>query len=135
MTKYAIVGITSGRLLAMLDRLANGNPLARSLYAVYHPIGRTSVNSLAGLVIDLAYGLVMASVFLLLYPSLPGGGGLVKGIAFALLTGFFRVVMGTAAQWKMFDVPATTLVYALVSGLAEMLALGILYGLAPRPAA
>jgi hypothetical protein len=35
----------------------------------------------------------------------------------------------------MSDVPATTLVYALVSGLAEMLALGILYGLAPRPAA
>jgi len=84
--------------------------------------------------IDLVYGFVMAGVFLLLYKSLPGETGLVKGVSFACLVWFFRVVMYTASQWVMFNVPVEALLYSLVTGLGEMLILGVFYGLTLKPA-
>jgi len=135
MAAYIIVSIVSGILFGILDGVIHANPLAQRLYAVYKPIARTSINRLAGIVIDLVYGFVMAGLFLLLYESLPGGIGLVKGVSFAFLAWFFRVVMYTASQWMMFKVPVEALLYSLVTGLGEMLILGVLYGLTLRPAA
>jgi hypothetical protein len=133
MLRYMVVSLVSGILFGILDGIINANPLAQKLYAVYQPIARTSVNAMAGIVIDLVYGFVMAAVFLLLYASLPGQHGMVKGLAFAILVWFFRVVMQAASTWMMFNVPIQTVVYGLVTGLAEMLALGLLYGLTLRP--
>lgn len=133
MTRYALVSVVSGILFGVLDGLINANPLAQKLYDVYKPIARTSINPVAGIAIDLVYGFVMAGVFLVLYHSLPGEAGIVKGISFALVVWFFRVVMYVATQWMMFDVPVPTLLYTLVAGLGEMLILGILYGLALKP--
>ena len=133
MIRYVIVSVVSGILFGVLDGAINANPFAQKLYAVYKPIARTSVNPLAGIVIDLVYGFVMAGVFLLLYNSLPGEIGLVKGVSFATLAWFFRVVMYTASQWVMFNVPVETLLYSLVTGLGEMLVLGVLYGLTLKP--
>jgi hypothetical protein len=134
MLRYTIVSIISGILFGILDGVINANPLAQRLYDVYKPIARKSVNALAGIAIDLAYGFIMAAVFLLLYESLPGEIGLVRGISFALLAWFFRVVMGAASQWMMFNVPVETLLYTVFTGLGEMLILGILYGLTLKPA-
>ena len=133
MTTYVIVSIASGILFGILDGLINANPMAQRLYAVYKPIAKTSMNVVAGLVIDLAYGFIMAAVFLLLYTSLPGGSGILKGLSFAILVWFFRVVMSVASTWMMYTVPARTLVYTLLAGLGEMLILGIFYGLALHP--
>ena len=133
MTTYVIVSVVSGTLFGVLDAAINANPLAQRLLEVYKPIARTSINPVAGVFIDLLYGFVMAGVFLLLYQSLPGGGGLLKGISFALLAWFFRVVMSAASQWMMFRVPARTLAYSLITGLVEMLVLGVLYGLTLKP--
>jgi hypothetical protein len=132
MIRYIIVSVVSGILFSILDGVINANPLAQRLYAVYKPIARTSLNPTAGIVIDLFYGFVMAGVFLLLYHSLPGATGLVKGVSFALLVWFFRVVMSAASQWVMFNVPAQALLYSLGAGLGEMLILGVLYGLTLR---
>ena len=134
MLGHIVVSIVSGILFGILDGVINANPLAQRLYQVYKPIAKTSVNPLAGMVIDLVYGFVMAGVFLLLYKSLPGGTGLVKGMSFACLVWFFRVVMYTASQWVMFNVPIEALLYSLVTGLGEMLILGVLYGLTLKPA-
>jgi hypothetical protein len=133
MTKYALVSVASGILFGVLDGLINANPMAQRLYAAYKPIAKTSINPVAGIAIDLIYGFVMAGVFLVLYQSLPGEAGIVKGISFALGIWFFRVVMYVATQWMMFNVPVTTLLYALIAGLGEMLILGILYGLVLKP--
>ncbi len=135
MTRYVIVGVASGILFAVLDAVLNANPLAQRLFEVYKPIARTSINPVAGIVIDLAYGLIMAAVFLLLYASLPGGSGLLKGVSFAFLVWFFRVVMSVASQWMMFRVSAEASLYSLVAGLGEMLILGVLYGLTLMPVA
>ena len=105
MIGYAVVSVVSGILFGILDGVINANPLAQRLYEVYKPIARTTINPLAGIVIDLVYGFIMAGVFLLLYVSLPGETGLVKGVSFSFLTWFFRVVMSTASQWVMFRIP------------------------------
>ncbi len=134
MYQTLLIGIVSGILFAILDALLNANPLAQRLLAVYKPIARTSINPIAGLAIDLVYGLAMAGIYTLLAPSLPGGTSLLQGLSFGLLAWFFRVVMYAASQWVMFKIPAKTLLYTLAAGLAEMLALGALYGIALPPA-
>ena len=91
MLRYVLVSIGSRLLFGILDGLINANPVAEKLYQVYKPIARTSVNALAGIAIDLAYGFIMAGIFLLLYQSLPGGSGIVKGLSFGLIAWFFRI--------------------------------------------
>ena len=130
---YIIASIVGGILFGVMDGLINGNPLAQRLYNVYKPLARTKMNIPAGIMIDLAYGFIMAGMFLLLYQSLPGGSGLMKGIGFALIAWFFRVVMYAASQWMMFKVPFGAVMYTLMAGLVEMLVLGLLYGAILRP--
>lgn len=133
MTGFIIVSLASGILFGLMDGIINANPFARRLFEVYKPIAKTSFNPLAGIVIDLVFGFVMAGVFLILYASLPGETGLIKGVSFAILAWFFRVVMYTASQYVMFNVPVKALLYSLVTGLGEMLVLGLLYGLTLKP--
>ena len=134
MTSYIIVSVISGILFGILDGLINANPLAIKLFEVYKPIAKTSLNFVAGMIIDLAYGFILAALFQIVYPSLPGEIGLVKGVSFALMVWFFRVFMSVASQWMMFKVPVEALLYSLLAGLGEMLILGILYGLTLHPA-
>ncbi len=133
MPRYILVSLGGGILFGLLDGVINANPLAQSLLQVYQPIARTSVNAPAGIVIDLVYGFALAAIFLLLYRSLPGRAGWIKGLSFGALTWFLRTVMGAASQWVMFKVPAETLLYTLTAGLIEMLLIGLLFGLALKP--
>ena len=135
MIRYSIVSVIGGILFGILDGIINTNPLAQRLYEIYKPIARVSINVPAGVVIDLVYGFVLAGLFLLLYTSLPGKTGLAKGMSFALIAWFFRVVMYTASQWMMFSVPVDALLYSLATGLGEMIILGVLCGLTLRPSA
>ena len=133
MFRYIIISITSGILFGVLDGIINANPFARRLFDVYKPIAKTTVNVAVGIIIDLLYGFVMAALFLLLYQSLPGANDVMKGISFALIVWFFRVVMGVVTQWMRFKVPLSALYYILFTGLCELLVLGILYGLTLKP--
>jgi hypothetical protein len=133
MTSYIIVSLIGGVLFGVLDGLINANAIAVRLYEVYKPIAKTSVNFIAGIIIDLAYGFILAALFLLLYPALPGEAGWIKGISYGLLVWFFRVAMSVISHWMMYKVPLKTLGYTLLTGLVEMLVLGILYGLTLRP--
>jgi len=133
MATYIIVSVISGVLFGILDGLMNANPVANKLFKVYEPIAKTSVNFVAGMIIDLAYGFILAALFLLLYPSLPGEAGLLKGVGFGLMVWFFRVLMSVASQWMMYKVPLKALLYTALAGLGEMLILGILYGLVLQP--
>jgi hypothetical protein len=133
--RYVLVGITSGLLFGIMDGLINANPIAERLYEFNLPIRRTSVDVIAGVAIDLAYGFILMAVFLILYRSLPGRVGLVKGVSFALLVWFLRVVMCDASQWIILNVPVAALLYGVLTGLGEMLVLGVLYGATLRPSA
>jgi len=133
--RYVLVGITSGLLFGIMDGLINANPIAERLYEFNLPIRRRSVDIIAGVAIDLAYGFILMAVFLILYRSLPGRVGLVKGVSFALLVWFLRVVMCDASQWVILNVPVAALLYGVLTGLGEMLVLGVLYGATLRPSA
>lgn len=128
MIRYLTVSVGSGLLFGLMDGLINANPVAQRLYGVFQPIARRTMNVAVGAAIDLAYGFVLAGIFLLLYRSLPGNS-LHKGLVFGALLWFFRVVMQVASQWMMFAIPASTLLYTLICGLIEMLVLGLVYGL------
>jgi hypothetical protein len=97
------------------------------------PVMRTTSNVPAGIIIDLVYGFVLAGIFLFLYQSLPGNSGWVKGISFGFMIFLFRVLMQVASQWMMFDIPSGLLFYNLMSGLVEMLLLGIFFGFLLKP--
>jgi len=125
--RVPIVGLAVGLVFAVMDGLISANPMAQRLYAVYQPIARKSVNAPLGLAFDFISGIVMAFLFVALTSSLPGGW-FTKGIAFGLIAWFFRVAMGTASQVVMFQVPSAAVLYGLFAGLAEMTALGVLYG-------
>jgi len=131
--RYTLVGVASGLLFGIMDAMINVNPIAERLYEFNLPIRRASVDVSAGVVIDLAYGFILMAAFLVLYRSLPGRVGLVKGVSFALLLWFLRVVMSAASQWIMLNMPVTALLYVVLTGLGEMLVLGILYGATVRP--
>ncbi|OPY39051.1 MAG: hypothetical protein A4E35_00285 [Methanoregula sp. PtaU1.Bin051] len=134
MKRFIIVGIISGLLFGLLDGIINANPIAMGFYEVHSPLARASINVPAGIVIDLAYGFILAGLFLLFYASLPGRTGLQKGISYAVVIWFLRVVMSVLSQWMMYIIPTTALLYTLIAGLIEMLALGIFYGLMLKPA-
>ena len=133
MTRFIIVSIASGILFGILDALINANPLAQKLYKPLEPIMKKSVNFVAGIVIDLFYGFVMAGLFLLLYSSLPGESGWLKGLVYGGIVWFFRVLMSVLSQWIMYDLPLSTLLYTLGTGLIEMLVLGLIYGAFLKP--
>jgi hypothetical protein len=131
--RYILVSTIGGVLFVVLDTLLNANPLAMELYAVFQPISRSEINVPAGVFIDLAYGFILAALFLLLYRSLPGTSDIAKGISFAFMLWFLRVVMSALSQWMMVVVPVPLLLYLLGTGLFEMLVLGIFYGATLRP--
>jgi hypothetical protein len=133
MAGYFVISILSSILFAILDGVINANPLARKYYEIYQPIAKTSLNPVAGILIDLVFGFIMAGVFVILYNSIPGETGLIKGVSFAVMVWFFRVVMVVASQLMMYITPVKTLLYTLVAGFGEMLILGLLYGLTLKP--
>lgn len=133
MVKYILISIIGGVLFGVMDGIINANPYARKLFKVYKPITKTKINAPIGIIIDLIYGFVMAGLFLVIYTGLPGETGLLKGLSFAGIAWFFRVVMSVASSFVMYNIPIKTLAYSLLSGLGEMLILGILFGLTLRP--
>jgi hypothetical protein len=128
MVGYIVVSVITGIVFGIMDGVINAIPFARKLNEVYKPIARTSINIPAGLIIDLIYGFAMAAIFMTLYNSLPGSTGIIKGISFAGIAWFFRVFMSTASHWMVYKVPGKLLVYNLVTGLLEMLVMGLIYG-------
>ena len=133
MVTYLGVGIGSGLLFAVLDGAANANPLARRLYSVYGTLAKERVNVPVGFAIDIAYGLAMAALFKTLHGCLPGDIGALKGLCFAGIAWFFRVVMGVVSEWMTRKVTPLALLYTLGAGFIEMVILGVLYGLTLGP--
>lgn len=129
MVRYVIVSLMGGILLGFLDGLINANPYAQKLFEVYKPIAKNSVNIILGFGIDILYGFVMAAVFILLYKSLPGQTAILKGLSFGLIVTFFSVVMHVFSQLVMFKVPANTLIYMFLTGLAEILIVSVFLSL------
>ncbi len=129
MIRFIIAAILTGLFFGILDGLINGNPFASELLVCYKSIVKQSINIPAGIIIDLVYGFVISGFYMLLLPVLPTEFGIIKGITFGVGMWFFRVLMNVVSSWMMFNIPGKTLVYLLLTGLVEMILLGILNGL------
>jgi CBS domain containing-hemolysin-like protein len=132
MVGFIIVSIISGVLLMVLDAIINANPYAQKVYEVYKPILKTTINLPLNLLIYLVNGFALAAFFVFLRPILPGEIGIVKGICFALIIWYFRSFMAVIFQWMMFPLPSKAMVYGAISGLCEILLVGVVYGLILR---
>jgi hypothetical protein len=129
MIRFTIAALTTGILFGAMDGLVNGNPWAVKLLECYKPIARTEINVSAGILIDFFYGFAIAGFYYFLLPVLPAGNPFIKGIIFGIGIWFFRVLMHVASSWVMFNIPVRTLIYLLISGLIEMMLLGMVNGL------
>ncbi len=139
MVRQLLVGVVAGVVFLVLDAAVNANPLAQSLYAVYQPLARPSVNPVAGSAIDLAYGIILVFLFITIRPCLPGRTTLAKAVSFGLIVWFLRVVMRVAGEWIVTVVPARVHVYTLAAGLVQVLVVTVIIALllpaSPRNAA
>jgi hypothetical protein len=129
MIRFIIAAILTGLLFGILDGLINGNPFTKKLMECYKPIAKQSINIPAGLIIDLVYGFAISGVFLFIIPVLPTESWIIKGVAFGIGMWFFRVLMNVVSSWMMFNIPGKTLIYILLTGLIEMILLGVLNAL------
>jgi hypothetical protein len=129
MIKYLTVSLIAGFLFVLMDGLINSNPEAKQLFLIYQSIARTNPNVMAGIAIDVIYGFIMAAIFMILYQSLPGMNGFLKGLSFGVLAWFFRVLMYVVSQSMIINIQQSTMIYILCTGLLEMMVLGIFYGL------
>jgi hypothetical protein len=133
MIRFIIVCLINGLLFGVMDGIMNANPLAQKLFKVYKPLAKTSVNIPLGITIDILYGFAIGFIFLLLYRSLPGDSGIIKGVVFGIIIWFFRVLMQVVSSGMTMQIPAATMIYSLSAGLVEMLVLGLIYGLFLKP--
>lgn len=129
MLRFIIAAFLTGLLFMIMDGLINGNPYAVKLMECYKPIAKQSINIPIGLLIDLFYGFIISGIFLIIMPVLPTESGIIKGLTYGFGMWFFRVLMGVVSNWMMFTIPVKTLIYILLTGLIEMIILGILNGL------
>jgi len=129
MVRYIIASILTGLLFGTMDGLIHGNKYAKRLLDCYNPIAKQSINVPAGMMIDLIYGFIISGIFIIILPALPTEIRIIKGLAYGAGIWFFRVLMGVISNWMMYKVPGKTLIYLLLTGLIEMLIIGILNGL------
>jgi hypothetical protein len=129
MIRFIIAAILTGLFFGIMDGFIHGNVYAVKLMECYKPLARPSINIPLGLMIDLFYGFVITGIFIFILPVLPSEYGLINGLLYGLGMWFFRVLMSVASNWIMFTVPGKTLLYVLITGLVEMILLGILNGL------
>jgi hypothetical protein len=133
MIRFITISILSGIIFAILDGIINANPIAQKFMEIYNPIAKTSINVPVGILIDLFYGFVMCGIFLLLYNSLPSDNAVIKGVIYGLIIWFFRVLMSVLSTYMTLQIPVKTLAYVLLTGLIEVIIIGIFYGLTIKP--
>jgi hypothetical protein len=131
--RFLVVGLSSGILFAFADGLVNQNEIAKAMFEYYKVIARTGTNYAVIIGTFMLYGFVMTWIFEILYSALPGKSGMAKGTSFGIITWFFRVFMYAITQWLVIAVPAKTMAYLMLAGLAEMLVMGWFYGIFMNP--
>jgi hypothetical protein len=77
-----------------------------------------------GPIFELINGFMLAVIYTVIHPSLPGQGWK-KGISYGLIVWGLRVVMWAFSTYMMTDMPPALIVITVVTGLIEILILGV----------
>lgn len=77
-----------------------------------------------GLIFELINGFMLAVIYAVIHPSLPGRGWK-KGIGYGFLVWGLRVVMGAFSAYMMTDTHPISIAITMVTGLIEVIILGV----------
>jgi hypothetical protein len=77
-----------------------------------------------GVIFELINGFMLAVIYAVIHPSLPGQGWK-KGISYGLIVWGLRVVMGAFSTYMMTDMAPVSIVINVITGLIEVMILGI----------
>ena len=132
--RFLLAGIASSVLFAVLDMAFGmlGGLVSSKLFGLpaAQPADFEKKTRLA-LLFEVINGFMLALIYALIQTSLPGQGW-VKGISYGLIVWGLRVVMWAFSTYVMTDMAPITIGINVVSGLVEVLILGVviaaLYG-------
>jgi hypothetical protein len=125
--RLIVAGIAASVLFLVLDMVfgAVGGLIAADVFGV--PFERPpgiEAKIRFGLLFELINGFVLALVYAVIYRCLPGRGWQ-KGISYGLIVWGLRVVMWAFSTFMMTDMPPTLIAITVVTGLIEVLILGV----------
>ena len=127
-TKRLIVaGIVASVLFLVLDAVLGmaGGFIGAQVFglSVEQPPG-IEAKMKFGLIFELINGFMLAVIYAVIHPSLPGRGWK-KGLSYGLIVWGLRVVMWAFSTYMMTDMAPVSIAINVVTGLIEVLILGI----------
>ena len=132
--RLVIGGLVASVLFLVLDAALGmlGGLIGARLFALpaAQPAGIES-KMVAGLVFELINGFVLAVVYAIVHSCLPGAGW-IKGLSFGVLVWMLRVVMWAFSTYMMTGMSPVTISITVVTGLVEMLIIGVAIALIYR---
>jgi hypothetical protein len=133
--RLLVAGIVASVLFLILDMLlgAAGGAIVAQFFGVPfdQPPG-IEAKIKFGLVFELINGFMLALVYALIHPSLPGQGWK-KGISYGLIVWGLRVVMWAFSTFMMTDMPPALIAITVITGLIGVLILGIVIAAVYQP--
>ena len=127
LTRLLVAGIAASILFLVLDAVLGmvGGLVGARVFGL-SPQGPSQIQSkmVYGFVFEFINGFMLAVIYAVIHLSLPGQGW-AKGISFGFLVWGLRVVMWAFSTYMMFDVPAVSIAITTLTGLIEVLVLGV----------
>jgi hypothetical protein len=125
--RLIVAGVAASVLFLVLDMMlgAVGGLVAADVFGVPfdQPPG-IQAKIKFGLLFELINGFMLALIYAVIYRCLPGQGWH-KGISFGLIVWGLRVVMWAFSTYMMTDLPPALIAITVVTGLIEVLILGV----------
>lgn len=123
--RLLVAGIVASVLFLVLDAIFGmiGGLIGMQLFGL--PLEQPSeVKMMIGPIFELINGFMLATIYAIIHPSLPGQGWQ-KGVSYGLIVWGLRVVMWAFSNYMMTDMPPVLIVITVVTGLIEVLILGV----------
>ena len=123
--RFLVAGIVASILFLVLDAIFGmlGGLIGMQLFGL--PLEQPSeVKMMIGPIFELINGFMLALIYAIIHPDLPGQGWK-KGVSYGLIVWGLRVVMWAFSNYMMTDMPPVLIVITVVTGLIEVLILGV----------
>jgi hypothetical protein len=133
--RLVVTGIVAAILFLVLDMVlgAGGGLITQAFDAsIAQPPG-IEAKIKFGLIFEVVNGFMLALIYAIIQPSLPGRGWQ-KGLSYGLLVWGLRVVMWAFSTYMMTDMSPILIVITVITGLIEVLILGIVIAIIYRSA-
>jgi hypothetical protein len=133
--RLVMTGIVTAILFLVLDMVlgAGGGLMAQALGVPSTQPSGIEAKIPFGLIFEVVNGFMLAVIYAIIQPSLPGRGWQ-KGLSYGLVVWGLRVVMWAFSTYMMTDMSPILIVITVITGLIEVLILGIVIAIVYRSA-